>query len=44
MFQEVIASYGVENERTLIEIAERYDPGDVFQKLQPEYFKLRGAP
>lgn len=43
-FQDVIASYGQENKQKLKSIAEKYDPTAVFQRLQPGYFKLEGAP
>ena len=38
--QEVFASYGQENLQRLIDISKKYDPQQVFQKLQPGYFKL----
>lgn len=44
MFQDVIAGYGEENKKRLIEVAEQYDPTGVFQTLQPGHFKLRGGP
>ena len=44
MTQDVIASYGVENKGRLKQIAKKYDPQEVFQKLQPGYFKLDRAP
>ncbi|KAK5086081.1 hypothetical protein LTR70_007316 [Exophiala xenobiotica] len=43
-YQDVIASYGQDNKRKLKEIAAKYDPTAVFQRLQPGYFKLDGAP
>lgn len=43
-FQDVIAGYGSENRQRLIDISHKYDPQQVFQKLQPGYFKLNGAP
>lgn len=43
-FQDVISSYGSENKARLKGIAERYDPRQVFQTLQPGYFKLDRAP
>jgi hypothetical protein len=43
-YQDVIASYGKENKQKLKDIAKKYDPKEVFQKLQPGYFKLNGAP
>lgn len=42
-YQDVIGSYGESTER-LKGIASKYDPREVFQKLQPGYFKLEGAP
>ena len=38
--QDVISSYGPENKARLIEISHEYDPDQVFQLLQPGYFKL----
>ncbi|KAK8009093.1 hypothetical protein PG991_011644 [Apiospora marii] len=43
-YQNVIASYGDANKARLNDIAVRYDPAQVFQKLQPGYFKLDCAP
>jgi hypothetical protein len=43
-YQDVIASYGPENKANLKKIAKKYDPKEVFQKLQPGFFKLEGAP
>lgn len=43
-FQDVIASYGKANKAKLKNIAAKYDPKHVFQKLQPGYFKLDHAP
>ncbi|KAL1848947.1 hypothetical protein Daus18300_013405 [Diaporthe australafricana] len=43
-FQDVIGSYGPENKATLKEIATKYDPTGVFQRLQPGYFKLDRPP
>ncbi len=40
--QDVFAGYGQVNKQRLIEISQRYDPQQVFQKLQPGYFKLGG--
>lgn len=42
--QDVIASYGPSSQQRLKSIAAKYDPTGVFQKLQPGYFKLEGAP
>ena len=44
MFQDVIAGYGEENKRMLKDVAKKYDPTGVFQRLQPGHFKLEGAP
>lgn len=38
--QDVLAGYGEENLEKLREISRKYDPEQVFQKLQPGYFKL----
>jgi len=43
-FQAVVPSYGATNQERLKKIAKIYDPAAVFQKLQPGYFKLDGAP
>ena len=43
-FQDVFSSYGEANKAKLQKIAKKYDPQEVFQKLQPGYFKLKGAP
>ncbi|TDZ37107.1 Bifunctional solanapyrone synthase [Colletotrichum trifolii] len=43
-FQDVISGYGGENKARLKSISEKYDPKQVFQKLQPGYFKLDRAP
>lgn len=43
-YQDVIAGYGSSNKARLQSIAKKYDPKQVFQKLQPGYFKLDGAP
>jgi hypothetical protein len=42
-FQDVIGSYGESTDR-LKSVAKKYDPREVFQKLQPGYFKLNGPP
>ncbi|KAF2124148.1 FAD binding domain-containing protein [Dothidotthia symphoricarpi CBS 119687] len=42
--QDVVASYGSASKQKLKTIAAKYDPTAVFQKLQPGYFKLEGAP
>ncbi|KAL6716687.1 hypothetical protein ACLMJK_006255 [Lecanora helva] len=41
--QSVFASYGAANQQRLISISKRFDPDQVFQKLQPGYFKLSGV-
>lgn len=43
-YQDVIQSYGGANKAKLKDIAIKYDPSQVFQKLQPGYFKLDRAP
>jgi hypothetical protein len=43
-YQDAIASYGASNKQRLKMIASIYDPTAVFQRLQPGYFKLEGAP
>lgn len=40
--QDVFAGYGEANRQRLIAISKKYDPEQVFQKLQPGYFKLNG--
>ncbi|EDU41046.1 GlcD FAD FMN-containing dehydrogenase [Pyrenophora tritici-repentis] len=42
-FQDVIASYGPASKSKLKTVAEKYDPTEVFQTLQPGYFKLDRA-
>jgi FAD/FMN-containing dehydrogenase len=39
-FQDVVASYGKENQERLKRVARKYDPTGVFQRLVPGYFKL----
>jgi len=41
-YQDVISSYG--DPERLRRVARKYDPTEVFQRLQPGYFKLEGAP
>ncbi|KAF4996625.1 hypothetical protein FGRMN_4371 [Fusarium graminum] len=43
-FQDVIATYGSTNKDKLKNISKKYDPQQVFQLLQPGYFKLDRAP
>ncbi|KAF2001647.1 Glucooligosaccharide oxidase [Amniculicola lignicola CBS 123094] len=43
-FQAVVPSYGSANLAKLRTVAQKYDPSEVFQELQPGYFKLSGAP
>lgn len=38
--QDVFPSYGPENLARLKAVSKKYDPAQVFQKLQPGYFKL----
>jgi hypothetical protein len=38
--QEVFPSYGAKNLAKLRAVSKKYDPSQVFQKLQPGYFKL----
>jgi hypothetical protein len=38
--QDVFASYGEANHARLQRISKKYDPKQVFQRLQPGYFKL----
>jgi hypothetical protein len=38
--QSVIESYGAENVAKLQAVSQKYDPDQVFQILQPGYFKL----
>lgn len=42
-FQDAIEGYGEDAQR-LRRVARKYDPLEVFQKLQPGYFKLNGPP
>ncbi|CAI7583607.1 unnamed protein product [Penicillium glandicola] len=44
MFQDPVAGYGATNKARLKSIAKKYDPREVYQTLQPGYFKLDGAP
>jgi FAD/FMN-containing dehydrogenase len=43
-WQDVITGYGATNQARLKSISKKYDPTGVFEKLQPGYFKLSGAP
>jgi hypothetical protein len=43
-YQNVVAGYGAANQARLKAISKKYDPAGVFEKLQPGYFKLDGAP
>lgn len=38
--QDVFSGYGPENHARLKSVSAKYDPAQVFQKLQPGYFKL----
>ncbi len=40
--QDVYASYGKANHDRLVRISKKYDPDQIFQTLQPGYFKLNG--
>jgi hypothetical protein len=42
-FEDVFSSYGKSNQKKLVSISNKYDPAQVFQKLQPGYFKLKGG-
>ncbi|KAF1979990.1 FAD-binding domain-containing protein [Bimuria novae-zelandiae CBS 107.79] len=42
-FQDVFSSYGKDNQKRLVAVSRKYDPKQVFQKLQPGYFKLEGG-
>ncbi len=44
VYEDVIKSYGADNKAKLKTIAAKYDPQEVFQILQPGYFKLDKAP
>lgn len=44
VYEDVIKSYGSANKARLKSIASKYDPQQVFQILQPGYFKLDHAP
>lgn len=41
--QDPLGSYGVENVKKLKEVAAKYDPDQVFQKLCPGGFKISGV-
>ncbi|KAJ4321400.1 hypothetical protein N0V94_002937 [Neodidymelliopsis sp. IMI 364377] len=43
-WQDPVAGYGATNKAKLQSISKKYDPTGVFEKLQPGYFKLDGAP
>lgn len=43
-YQKVIEGYGSTNVAKLKSIAKKYDPMEVYQRLQPGGFKLNGAP
>ncbi|OKL58043.1 hypothetical protein UA08_06829 [Talaromyces atroroseus] len=43
-YQAVLPSYGTENFNKLKDVSAKYDPFQVFQKLQPGYFKLSSQP
>ena len=44
LYEDVIKGYGADNKAKLKSIAAKYDPQQVFQILQPGYFKLDRAP
>lgn len=44
LYEDVIRGYGQANQKKLQSIGKKYDPQQVFQKLQPGYFKLDKAP
>ena len=41
-YQPVVAGYGAKNVAKLQNVSMKYDPQQVFQRLQPGYFKLDG--
>ena len=41
--EDVFAGYGTANQQRLMSISAETDPGQVFQRLQPGYFKLDGV-
>jgi hypothetical protein len=41
-YQPVVAGYGAKNLAKLQAVSRQYDPDQVFQRLQPGYFKLNG--
>jgi hypothetical protein len=43
-WQDVVSGYGAVNQARLKSTSKKYDPSGVFEKLQPGYFKLDGAP
>lgn len=43
-YQNVVPSYGATNLQRLKNIAKKYDPTGVYQRLQPGGYKLEGAP
>lgn len=43
-YQDAVSSYGAANKADLKSIAAKYDPAQVFQILEPGYFKLDHAP
>jgi len=43
-YQNVVPGYGEANLARLKSVAKKYDPSEVFQKLQPGGYKLEGAP
>ena len=43
-WQDPVAGYGKASKAKLQKVSKKYDPTGVFEKLQPGYFKLHGAP
>ncbi|KIH91978.1 FAD binding protein domain protein [Sporothrix brasiliensis 5110] len=44
MYQDVLSSYGPEVLARLRKVSKKYDPAQIYQTLQPGYFKLSGEP
>jgi len=38
--RNIFAGYGLESEKRLLQIQQKYDPDGVFSRLQPGHFKL----
>ncbi|CAK7243889.1 MAG: hypothetical protein STHCBS139747_005419 [Sporothrix thermara] len=43
-YQDVISSYGTDSLARMRQVSKKYDPAQVYQTLQPGYFKLGGQP